>query len=144
MDAVDVRPTRLLAAIDEAERFVNQLPSGFDVGVVSFSTSAQVLTPPIGDRSTVRNALESMRAVGGTAMGDGIERALDFSRAPTPAAADAKAQTVHDRRIGPLPSGASRTQPGAAPSSPASGQASSGAGPASAGSPGATGTGPGV
>src|SRR5207237_6051796 len=80
MDATDVQPTRLIAAVTEAERFVDQLPPAFQVGVVAFSNTAQVLTAPTSDRDAVHRALESMRANGGTARGDGIELALDFSR----------------------------------------------------------------
>ncbi|MDE3076669.1 MAG: VWA domain-containing protein, partial [Chloroflexota bacterium] len=80
MDATDVRPSRLQAAVTQAERFVDQLPGHFQVGVVSFSSDAQVLSPPTSDRAVIHRALESMRAQGGTAMGDGIERGLDFAR----------------------------------------------------------------
>ncbi len=138
MDAHDVQPTRLAAAVTEAEHFVDRLPGRFQVGVVAFSSVAQVLAAPTTDRVQVRNALESMRANGGTAMGDGIERGLDFSRqTEQPAAAGA---TRHDRLKSPPPasspaptsaaSGAPRT--GSAPSSAVStaGRAGSGAGPA--------------
>ena len=83
MEARDVRPTRLSAAVTEAEHFVDQLPGRFQVGVVAFASNAQVLTPPTTDRVQVKNALESLRANGGTAMGDGIERSLDFTRQAT-------------------------------------------------------------
>jgi Ca-activated chloride channel family protein len=114
MDARDVRPTRLSAAVTEAEHFVNQLPPRFQVGVVAFSGSAQVLAPPTADRTLVRNALESMRANGGTAMGDGIERALDFSREPvTPPLG-----TIHDVKQSPLPAPAARPAPAGPPPAP--------------------------
>ncbi|MBV8085459.1 MAG: VWA domain-containing protein [Chloroflexi bacterium] len=105
MDATDVSPTRLRAAVAAAESFVGQLPSAFQVGVVSFSNTAQVLTPPTSDRTAVKQALESMRANGGTAMGDGIERALDVA-APSTSAAPA---VTHGRELtgdGPQPASA--------------------------------------
>jgi Ca-activated chloride channel family protein len=80
MDARDVSPTRLSAAIAEAEHFVEQLPSRFQVGLVAFASSSQVRTPPTTDRVQLRTALEALRANGGTAMGDGIEQGLDFRR----------------------------------------------------------------
>ncbi|HEY8691624.1 MAG TPA: VWA domain-containing protein [Chloroflexota bacterium] len=143
MDAHDVQPTRLAAAVTEAEHFVDRLPGRFQVGVVAFSSVAQVLAAPTTDRVQVRNALESMRANGGTAMGDGIERGLDFSRqTEQPAAAGA---TRHDRLKSPPPasspaptsaaSGAPRT--GSAPSSAVStaGRAGSGASVLTSGRP---------
>ncbi|MFI5267412.1 MAG: VWA domain-containing protein [Chloroflexota bacterium] len=131
MDARDVQPTRLSAAVTEAEHFVDKLPGRFQVGVVAFSSGAQVLTPPTTDRVQVRNALESLRANGGTAMGDGIERGLDFSRQnEQPAAPGATTHDFLKAPPRPSPSGASPVpggQPGAgsgqgaAPGQPSSG-----------------------
>ncbi|MBV8086348.1 MAG: VWA domain-containing protein [Chloroflexi bacterium] len=147
MDATDVQPTRLLAAIDEAERFVDQLPPKFQVGVVSFSSSAQVLTPPIGDRTVVRQALESMRANGGTAMGDGIELALNFARPQSQAftpgpAGPAGSGVTHEYLRPPRGTAGSGSQsstsgqPGSASQPGATGQPGSGSQPGATGQPG--------
>jgi Ca-activated chloride channel family protein len=80
MNATDVAPTRLIAAQRAAKSFVDQLPGKFRVGVVSFSASADTLTRPTTDRGAVRDAIDSLQAQGGTAMGDAIERALDTVR----------------------------------------------------------------
>jgi Ca-activated chloride channel homolog len=80
MNATDVRPSRLVAAKEAAKSFLDQLPRSFRVGLVSFAGSAQVLTPPTNDRAPVRAAVDSLRADGGTAMGDAIERALQVGR----------------------------------------------------------------
>jgi Ca-activated chloride channel homolog len=82
MNAVDVAPSRLTAAIGAASRFVDRLPSGFRVGLISFSTTAQLITPPTTDRQAVHDALNGLRAEGSTAIGDAIERALDLRRPP--------------------------------------------------------------
>jgi Ca-activated chloride channel family protein len=82
MNAVDVAPSRLTAAIGAASRFVDRLPSGFRVGLISFSTTAQLITPPTTDRQAVHDALGGLRAEGSTAIGDAIERALDLRRPP--------------------------------------------------------------
>jgi len=84
MNATDVAPTRLLAAKRAAESFLDQLPGGFRVGVVSFAASAQTQAEPTRDRAAVRRALQLLEANGGTAMGDGLERALEVRRAATP------------------------------------------------------------
>ena len=46
MGATDVKPTRLRAAQTAAHEFVYKMPNKFRVGVVSFSTLAQVAVPP--------------------------------------------------------------------------------------------------
>ncbi len=84
MNATDVQPTRLLAAQQAASTFVDELPEKFRVGVVSFSMTAQTLTRPTTDRLAVHDAIDSLHAEGGTAMGDAIDRALDPKRPTTP------------------------------------------------------------
>jgi Ca-activated chloride channel homolog len=88
MNATDVEPTRLLAAQQAASSFLDNLPAKFKVGLVSFSASAQTLTRPTTDRASVRDAISSLRAEGGTAMGDAIERGLEAKRPPPPPPAD--------------------------------------------------------
>lgn len=81
MSAVDVRPTRLAAAKAAALRFVAQLPAKYRVGVVAFSTKAEVAAPATRDRRAVARALSELRPGGGTALGDGISLALSVGRA---------------------------------------------------------------
>jgi Ca-activated chloride channel family protein len=82
MNATDVEPTRLVSSQRAAASFVEQLPEKFRVGIVSFASTAQTLTRPTTDRPAVYEAIESLHAEGATAMGDGIERALDVKRPP--------------------------------------------------------------
>jgi Ca-activated chloride channel family protein len=84
MNATDVEPTRLVSSQRAAASFVEQLPEKFRVGIVSFASTAQTLTRPTTDRPAVYEAIESLHAEGATAMGDGIERALDVKRPPAP------------------------------------------------------------
>ena len=84
MNATDVQPTRLVSSQRAATEFIEQLPEKFRVGIVSFASTAQTLTRPTTDRAAVYDAVASLRAEGATAMGDGIERALDVKRPPTP------------------------------------------------------------
>ena len=76
MGATDVQPNRLTAANAAAKRFLDVLPPQLRVALVSFSGSAQVLSGPTTDRVTLRQALDSMRADGGTAMGDALDLAV--------------------------------------------------------------------
>lgn len=89
MRATDVDPNRLTAAQQAATDFVDRLPEQFRIGLVAFSTEARLVVEPTTDRAEIREALASLRADGGTAMGDAIDLALDASgavpeNAPTP------------------------------------------------------------
>ncbi len=76
MQATDVTPNRLDAARSAAKGFTNRLPEKFRLGLVSFSNVAQLLVPPTSDRAPVRNAIDSLQAEGGTAIGTALETAL--------------------------------------------------------------------
>jgi Ca-activated chloride channel family protein len=104
MDATDVSPTRLLAAKRAALTFLDQLPPRVRVGLVSFSSTVQTLSAPTTDRALIRNALGLLRANGGTAMGDGLVRALEVQAAANAAAT-----------ASPSPSGSPSAQPSQPP-----------------------------
>jgi len=76
MQATDVMPTRMDAARAAARTLIDDLPSNARVGVVSFNSSAVVVAPLSDDHQAARNALDTLQARGGTAIGDGIEAAL--------------------------------------------------------------------
>jgi Ca-activated chloride channel family protein len=78
MTATDVQPTRMAAAREAASSFVEGLPEGFQVGVVSFSNEADVVVPPTADREEALAALGSLQADNGTALGDAIARSVDL------------------------------------------------------------------
>jgi Ca-activated chloride channel homolog len=86
MAATDVSPTRLAAAREAAKTFLDQLPKGVRVGVVSFSSIAQVVTPATDNRNLVVAALDSLRPGGGTAIGDAIQRSVAVGKAARGAA----------------------------------------------------------
>ena len=92
MNATDVQPTRLVSSQRAATTFIEQLPEKFRVGIVSFASTAQTLTRPTTDRAAVYEAVASLHAEGATAMGDGIERALDVKRPPTMPSTDSAAR----------------------------------------------------
>ena len=90
MEADDVRPTRLVAARSSARAFLGQLPERFQVGLVTFADRAQVMAQPTIDRIAVREAIDSLRPYGGTAMGDGLAQALELGpQATSPGATGA-------------------------------------------------------
>ena len=92
MGAEDIRPTRLAAAQAAANHFVELVPERFRIGVVSFSTRAQLALAPTEDRDLVHQALATLHPGEGTAIGDAVllsarlglrQRAKDGSTPPT-------------------------------------------------------------
>jgi Ca-activated chloride channel homolog len=78
MTATDVQPDRMTAAREAASSFVDGLPNGFRVGVVSFSNEADVVVPPTADHEEALRGLSALRADNGTALGDAIARSVDL------------------------------------------------------------------
>jgi Ca-activated chloride channel family protein len=84
MNATDVLPDRLSAAVKAAKTLTDKLPPSFRLGLIAFSDYAEQRVAPTTDRSQVKGALEQLAAEGGTAMGDGLERGLVAARTPVP------------------------------------------------------------
>ena len=82
MNATDVEPNRITAAVDSAKRLTDELPETFRLGLVTFSDFAEQRAAPSTDRAAVRAALDRLTAVGGTAMGLGLERGLEAAKQP--------------------------------------------------------------
>jgi len=82
MSARDVSPSRLGAAKNAGESFLDQVPGGVRVGLVAFSASAQALQTPTNDHDAVRRALKTLEPVSGTATGAGLNAALDALELP--------------------------------------------------------------
>jgi Ca-activated chloride channel family protein len=81
MQATDVSPSRLDAAKAAATTFVDQLPAGFRVGLVAFSTEARIVLAPTSDRAQVHAAIANLTAGGGTALGDAVAMSVQAGRA---------------------------------------------------------------
>ena len=76
MAADDVEPSRIEAAQGAAADFVRGLPSGFNVGIVTFSGTTTVLTPPTTDYRRAATALEDLTLESRTAIGEGVFTSL--------------------------------------------------------------------
>jgi len=77
MNQTDVRPTRIDAAVSAARSFLDEVPPGFRIGLVTFAGSADLAVGPTADRAVVSEALSDLRRVQGTVIGDGMDVALD-------------------------------------------------------------------
>ena len=72
MTATDVKPDRMTAARNAAKQFVGKIPKQVRLGLVTFDQAARLLVNPTTDRTQVNDALDSLQAQGGTAMGDAL------------------------------------------------------------------------
>ena len=81
MQANDVAPNRLAAAQEAATRFTEQLPASYNLGLVSFAKSANVLVSPTKDRSAVVAGIAGLQLAESTATGEAVFTALEAIRA---------------------------------------------------------------
>jgi Ca-activated chloride channel homolog len=75
MASTDVAPTRLAAAQSAMTAFLNVLPRRYHVGLIAFSNSADILSPPTTDRDELRVDITSLTPEAGTAIGDALASA---------------------------------------------------------------------
>ncbi len=110
MRATDVSPSRLDAAKAAAVSFIDQLPEGVRVGVVSFASAPNTLVSPTTDRAELTAAIDGLKARDGTAMGDALMQVLDIAEQIQ---ADGAAQAGAANPPNPSPAPDSSTAPGA-------------------------------
>lgn len=79
MLATDVKPSRLASAQAAVRAFLEKLPDGYRVAIVSFAQTANVILPPTSNRELAERALTSLRPGDGTALGGGIARAVQVA-----------------------------------------------------------------
>jgi len=77
MQATDVAPSRLRAAQRAARRFLADVPSTVQVGLIEFARTPTVLQSPTRDHALTEAALARLpRTGGGTAVGEAIQTAM--------------------------------------------------------------------
>lgn len=79
MYAVDVKPTRLVAAQKALKLFMEEAPDRLKLSLVLFAGDAQVATPPTRDHELLAQAIEDAGlygGFGGTAIGDALALAV--------------------------------------------------------------------
>jgi Ca-activated chloride channel family protein len=77
MQATDVSPTRFKAAKDAATSFVDLVPGRLNLGLVSFSGTAQVLVPPTTDHELVKRSIAALTLGPATAIGEAVFAGLE-------------------------------------------------------------------
>jgi Ca-activated chloride channel homolog len=80
MAAKDTQPTRLAAARAAAGRFVDALPNGYEMSVLTFSDHTSVIAPPTRDVIRLHYVIAHARSgPQGTALAEAISRAVDVA-----------------------------------------------------------------
>jgi Ca-activated chloride channel family protein len=72
-----VAPTRIEAAQEAAKSFVKELPASYNLGLVSFAKSANVLVSPSKDRNAVIAGIDGLTLAEATATGEAVFTSLD-------------------------------------------------------------------
>lgn len=72
MEATDIEPDRFTAMRESASDFVDKLPQGINVGLVSFAGAASIVQTPTIDRNAIKVAIEGLELDQATATGEAI------------------------------------------------------------------------
>jgi Ca-activated chloride channel homolog len=76
MESVDVPPNRMDAAKEATLKFIDSVPEGVSVGLVSFSSVVKVVVAPTPNRDVLRQGIAALEPETGTAVGESIFTAL--------------------------------------------------------------------
>jgi Ca-activated chloride channel homolog len=77
MRFTDIQPSRLGAAEQAAMSFIQRQKSTMQIGLVAFSSYAELIQPPTTDQDSLLSAIESLTTGRRTAIGSGILKAID-------------------------------------------------------------------
>ncbi|MBV9402749.1 MAG: VWA domain-containing protein [Candidatus Eremiobacteraeota bacterium] len=103
MNASDVQPTRWEAARTAARAFINRLPGGTRIAVVTFSSAGSLIQPLSADRDQAVTSLDRIPpADGGTAIGDALALAAQQLPARGHRAVVLMTDGVNNRGLDPL------------------------------------------
>jgi Ca-activated chloride channel homolog len=103
MRAEDLKPNRSDAAKAAARSFIDAVPPGTRIGLVSFSSGASVILPPTADLDVARQAIEKIPPPNGaTAIGDALAVAAGQMPAKGTRAIVLLTDGVNNRGIDPV------------------------------------------
>jgi Ca-activated chloride channel homolog len=83
MQAKDVKPTRIGAAVAAVRTFLDRVPDRLQVGLIAFAGDPAVAAPPTTNHDLVRKSLETIQwfpSFGGTAIGDALAEAVKLGQ----------------------------------------------------------------
>ncbi|MDR7556317.1 MAG: VWA domain-containing protein [Armatimonadota bacterium] len=102
MRSTDVLPNRLAAAQEAARAFIRTVPPSVRIGLVAFGGYASLLVPPTTERQPLFDALDGLRFIRRTAIGEGLLEAVAALPGRVRPEPDG---TLTVRPAGPLPPG---------------------------------------
>ena len=105
MCSTDIPPSRLQAAESAAASFINGQSSSTRIGIVAFSSFAEVVQAPTSDRTALLDALHSLATGRRTAIGDGILASIDAISEVDPAVAKSQTDSSTGAAPAPVPKG---------------------------------------
>jgi Ca-activated chloride channel family protein len=105
MCSTDIPPTRLQAAEAAAAQFINSQSASTQVGLVVFSTFAEMVQAPTSDRQQLLTALASLTTGRRTAIGDGILASIDAISTVDPSVAQSISDSNPGTEPAPVPKG---------------------------------------
>jgi Ca-activated chloride channel family protein len=76
MRALDMKPSRIVAAQEAAKAFVNDQPKDIQIGIVAFAATAMLVQAPTTDHAALLTAIDRFDLQRGTAVGSGILASL--------------------------------------------------------------------
>jgi Ca-activated chloride channel homolog len=77
MRATDITPSRMEAVKEAARIFIEKRPRNVRIGIVAFSGSAELIQPPTTDNDQLLAAVNRLHPERYTAIGSGLQAALD-------------------------------------------------------------------
>ncbi len=106
MCSTDVQPSRIEAAEAAALAFIQRQQATTQIGIVAFSTYAELIQPPTNDTEALQAAIESLAVGRRTAIGSGILKGLDAIAEIDPAVAPSTESNPREPAPTPVPRGA--------------------------------------
>jgi Ca-activated chloride channel family protein len=105
MRSRDIPPSRLEAAEQAAIKFIQQQKPYTQIGVVAFSSEAELIMPPTNDQEDLQTAIESLTVGRRTAIGSGILKSLDAIAEVDKAVAPSISDLSSGQKVIPVPPG---------------------------------------
>jgi Ca-activated chloride channel family protein len=105
MCSSDIPPSRLEAAEAAASKFINSQAASTRIGIVAFSSYAEVVQAPTNDKTALLSALQSLGTGRRTAIGEGILASIDAISEVDPSVAKSQSDTSTGTAPTPVPAG---------------------------------------
>ena len=106
MQSTDVKPSRLAAAEEAVQTFLDRAPKHLQIALIVFAGDVQIAAPPTTDHDLVRQSLrlvEDYPGYTGTAIGDALQVAVSLGRRAIQGPGAGGPTIAYRTAAGPLP-----------------------------------------